>query len=337
MSDGSLTASSGGQNPFVSTYETREIVFAQGIEAHDSDSSNRKNDTAFKYLSSKLGSEFKQSGSIAEYKSDKQLVQFKIRIVQNKNDYLQALETEGLHVIYMGHSRLGRGSCFDTYDGKANKQGKQWEQGTSNANGLYRLAYSFVPVPFEDINTHKYPFSPVSMESGEPPNERQHPYSRHPRARKQLIKIKLPEPLQEYVESDYKSPSNTYLGLTIRGEKHLLLHAGWKGTQSKPYDLGTTNLKCRVYCHFGCSSRLHFWEIVRKEQYKGWKRPTPPTDKFAYFTTAPSYSDVTYFWLEYILKYPQKNNFEPWWNSLEWAKKKANNRLRIEGMKCQIY
>jgi hypothetical protein len=96
-------------------------------------------------------------------------------------------------------------------------------------------------------------------------------------------------------------------------------------------------MKCKVFCHFGCSSRLHFWQIVRKKEYKGWQRPKPPTDKFAYFTTAPSDQRITPLWLYNLLAYDKQNNFKPWWKSLENAKKKTNNKLKSLGTKYRLY
>jgi hypothetical protein len=123
----------------------------------------------------------------------------------------------------------------------------------------------------------------------------------------------------------------------VEKEDSILMHAGWTKTSSDPYELGATDLKCKVFCHFGCSSRLHYWEIVRKEKYKGWKRPNPPTDKYAYFTTAPSDARISPLWLYYLLTYDKKNNFRPWWDSLEEAKRKTNIKLRSIEAGYEVY
>ncbi len=332
MSNNRLTGSSGHRSSFAVSYETRRIILAQGIEAHDEDVLTYSKDTPFNYLKKKFGSEFTISGDQGEYTSDIQRVHFIITLVKSKTDFKNALETGGIHVIYAGHSRYGRGACFDTYSGTATNHGDQWEQGSSSANGLFRLGYPYVPVEIEDIEHHRYGFVPVPVENVSPPNESRHPHARRPLARKTL-----PSTLRSLVISGFESATHQYWGLTRGGKVNLLLQAGWTGTRSDPYDLGATNLKCKVFCHFGCSSRLHFWDIVRRLDYKGWQRTTPPTDKFAYFTTAPSDYRITPFWLYYLLKYPYRNNFESWWNSLEHAKQKIKIKLNSQRAGYKVY
>ena len=130
------------------------------------------------------------------------------------------------------------------------------------------------------------------------------------------------------------SPSGQYYGVKIRGEPHLLLKAGWTKNPDDPHDpcartvnLGATTLTCKTFCHFGCSSRIHFWPIVRKKQYYGWERPSPPTDRYAYFTNYPSDAKLLPIWLCYLLTYDKENKDQPWWKSLEWTKDKTNDKL----------
>ena len=389
-------------------YETRIIVVAQGIEAHDEDtcrnmelikeaySKKRKTKKeeerrkkilktiekyyepywmpALDYLHKKFGSSFEIEENASKIKeilsenkvdvfesvrkvgrftSEKQKVKFVIVTVVSKKDFKKALETDKpeLHVIYDGHSRYGRGACFDTYTGigvevKQHQEGNQWERGNGDDNGLFRLAYPYVAVPLEDVKHHKYFFTPVSIEEGVPPKERKHPFSRHPKVRrKSFKKVSIPLELQHLIWPTYESKSKQYHGYTKlekKGKKqkkkvYVLFHAGWAKTLNSPYDLGESNLECRVFCHFGCSSRLHYWHIVRRKEYKGWERPKPPTDKYAYFTTAPSDARISPLWLYYLLAYDKKNNYKHWWQSLEWAKKRANKKLRRIKAGYQIY
>jgi len=156
-------------------------------------------------------------------------------------------------------------------------------------------------------------------------------------SRRGLSRILLPEEFRGYVESAYESSSNRYWGFRRRGKKHVLLNAGWENTRSNPYDLGEVDLNCKVFCHFGCSSALHFWRIVRTTRYKGWVRPSPPTDRYAYFTTDVSNEKDSFYWIYYVLKYPNQNNWDPWWQSLQWAKHRANRRLRLEREPFRLY
>ena len=291
--------------------------------------------------------DFTSVDKVGRYTSESQKVKYVIVTVESKQDFKKALEIEEpqLHVIYDGHSRYGRGACFDTYTDVVDPKGEQWESGTGDDDGLFRLGYPYVPVALEDIKHHQYHFTPTAIEEGLPPNEKVAPFSRHPHARGSLRKISLDEKLEEgsdekledLVPASYESPSNQYYGLTVEGKESVLLHAGWTETKSDPYDLGATELKCNVFCHFGCSSKLHYWEIVREQEYKGWNRPKPPTERYAYFTTAPSDARLTPLWLYYLLSYDKENAFNPWFDSLEEAKKKTNNKLRSIGVRFEIY
>lgn len=338
MSGDGTPAPTGWLAQLIDRYEFREIVLAQGLQFHESDTEYYKNqgydvETAFDFLSRSLGSDFQvNSDSIAEYTSTDQKVHYIIRIIQSKTDYKQALETENLHVVYGGHSRYGRGACFDTYSGRVNMEGDQWEQGTSNSNGLFRLGYPYVGIPLSDVEHHQYHFAPIAAELDPPPVR-----ERHPHARRRLTHIHLPEEFHDYVISGFESTNDRYWGFYKRGEENILMDAGWHYTRSTPFDLGAVTLNCKVFCHLGCTSSLHYWRILRSANYKGWERPAPPNDKYAYFTTAPSHQIGSYFWIYYVLKYPHQNNYEPWWNSLQWAKRHTNMRLRMEREPFRIY
>jgi len=106
----------------------------------------------------------------------------------------------------------------------------------------------------------------------------------------------------------------------------VLLQAGWKETVTKPMDLGAIDLKCRVFCHFGCSSYVHYRSIVRNQ--KNWKK-SGNTDRFAYFTSGLAVSITGPFWLYYLLTYDQFSACKPWEDSLEYARIKTNSRIKI--------
>lgn len=352
MSNQDPRGSSGSRSIFTNSYETRRIVIAEGLDFHESDRDERnqyyKNSTKFKnyreyssfqYLEKKIGGEFRVDSDRknAEYTSTKQKIHFQLQIVHTKSDFKTALETSGIIVVYDGHSRYGRGSCFDQYQESVNDHGDQWEDGTHKDNGLFRLGYPFLAVPFSEIDHHQYHFAPISAESAPPNREQQHPFSRHPDIRRSLSRIELPDELTHYVLEEHKSPSNTYFGFTSRGETKIILRAGWKNTRNSPNDLGATQINCKTFCHFGCSSQLHYWHIIRRSEYKGWQRTEPPTEKFAYFTTEVSDFRGTAYWLYYLLTYPEQNNFQSWWESHQFAKKRANRKLRFDRAPFLIY
>ncbi|MEW6051213.1 MAG: hypothetical protein AB1644_09170 [Candidatus Zixiibacteriota bacterium] len=273
------------------------------------------------------------SETSSEYTNDVQRVHFTIEIVYSKQALKQALEREDTQVIYGGHSRYGRGSAFHQYSGAVPVTGEHWECGTGPDNGIYRLAYPFVPVSFHDIETHQYECYPVAVEDGLPATR-----DRHPDARRSLSRVSLPGDAVGYVAPYYESPSQQYYGCRILGEQHVLMYANWTESLGAPYDIGATDMRCRCFCHFGCSSRLHFREIVRGAGYKNWGRDNPPTTRFAYFTTAEAYPmETTAYWMHRWLTYNRQNNHQSWWNSLESAKRTANRDLAGRRYGYRVY
>ncbi len=329
------TSTTGSQTTFVDSYETRRVVIAVGLEFHEDELTRELSD--FQYLERTLGSDFAVSSDrrTAEYVSDAQRVTYEFELKFSKSDYKTALETEGIIAVYSGHSRYGRGACLDDYTGTGARTGEQYEDGNDTNDGLFRLGYPYIAVPFEDVRHHEYHFRPIPVEQDQPPQERDHPFSIHPEARGRISRVTLPEDLRQYVRPASRSASHSYWGKRGR-ETSLLFNAGWSGTSASPYDLGSVSIRCKTFCHFGCSSRQHFWQIVRHESYKAWQRTTPPTDRFAYFTTAPSDSR-TYYWFQYLLQYPTQNNDQSWWECLEWAKRKANIKLNRKRAGFNIY
>ncbi len=340
MLDGSSSGSSGSLSAFRLTYEKRKIVVAQGLDFRDDDLRARKaknprysEQPLENFLKDNFTTNFTARDTTHfEYISDDQQVHFFIEVVKSKEEFSKALNTPGIHVIYAGHSRYGRGACFDP-DVSSNDyhEGDRWEQGDNNRNGIFRLAYPFVGIPFSDIENHKYKFAPVPAEENAPTRN-----ERHPEARSSLSKFKLPDSLKPYVVPELKSPSNKYWGY-IAKTKHILLHAGWENTRSLPYDLGSSDLKCKVFCHFGCSSKLHYWKIIRKSPFKNWVRDNPPTDRFAYFSDRPGDYRGWCYWLFFILNYSEPNRDKSWWNSVEYAKKATNKLLKSERASYQLY
>ena len=330
MGDDELTGSSGSDNPYAIGYETRVMALAFGVSVPV--------DQILSYLQNMLGEGFVIDGDSADYWNDDQMVHFVINIIRSKTKFKEALETPDLHVVYDGHARYGRGPCFG--EGGEDSQGDQWEMGTydpDNAydepglDGIFRMGYPYVPVELDDVHHHMYRFAPVAAENDAPDRA-----ERHPDAQRSLSAITLPEEYRSLVLPDYASATHRYWGFTS-DKANILLRAGWSGSLADPLDLGATILQCRCFCHFGCSSRLHCWRIVRKPDYKDWERDDPPTDHFAYFTTATSTDLGTIYWIYYWLKYDQPNAHQSWWNSLEWAKRMTNARLRSERRGFEIY
>lgn len=286
------------------------------------------------FLEEKLSPDFKVAADrkSAEYISLNQGVHYKFKIVYSLSDYKKALETPGLIVVYSGHARYGRGPCFDQYDTECSMTGDQWEDGTKNDNGIYRMGYPYINVELEDLKHHGYKCRPVPVELPKPPNESSHPKSRHPEARRTLLPVKVPDDLAGQIHPDFRSPSGKYWGFG----SDIILHAGWDGAARKDFNLADVNLQCRTFCHYGCSSKVHCWSLIRQQEYKAWSRPKPPTERLAYFTTATS-DWRTVYWLFYLLSYDKPNNETHFFDSHEYALKKANKRLAAESAGFQLY
>lgn len=334
MGDEEFSGSSGSDNPYTIDRETRVIALALGIQATVAQ--------VFDPLTSMLGDDFEVGDDgIGRYASDAQGVDFEIRPLFTKSEYKEAIQTPDLHVVYMGHARYGRGACFARDGSEA--PGDSWEMGTPDpsdpdnpysdeVDGIFRLAYPYVPVEIDDIEHHRYHFAPIPAEWEQPPNG-----ERHPDARRGLTAITLAEEFRELVLPDYASEAHRYWGYSS-GKTNLLFHAGWSETLSSPMDMGATDIRCRCFCHFGCSSRLHFREIIRGGSYKDWQRDDPnPTENFAYFTTATSNLYGTLYWLYYVLSYDQPSAGQSWWGSLSFARNRANARLTRERRNYQLY
>jgi hypothetical protein len=306
-----------------------------------------------------------------EYRSDKQRVLYRIRIVETKAEYRKWLQTPGVHVIYSGHSRYGRGACF----GNTPKPGDRWEDGTgctknaiSSKDGLLRLGFDIVGIPITDIVKHGYHMAPVqgnlalTGSTCHPEVMKNKPIRRividsqlntkrirgnrlrqaHEKkwghwkwdGRRNCIKIACDRSKFDLSKFVYKAnPAGPFWGYRKKRKGkwrlHLLLRAGWKDTHADPWELHDVQLKCKVFCHFGCSSLRHFRPILRGAGYKNWKRTGSgrSEDRFAYFTTKPARNLVTAVWLWALFQYPKRSKGKSWGPCFRWATRRANRKL----------
>ena len=269
-------------------------------------------------------------------------------------------ELEYWLVIYDGHSRYGRGACFGADDAP----GENWENSaspTSGSSGLFRMGYRFVGVPVLDVLHHGYSTDVVSVKVVAPPKDREYKGKlqestlkdlKH-RTDKYIRRLIAAKRFKEHSEAELRGyianlgsldtqlrivgdrVSMVDIGDALRASDKfwsyssgegpaVLLQAGWEGTVTDPLDLGATDLKCRVFCHFGCESYAHYRGILRKR--KGWQK-SENVDRFAYFTSDLSVSITGPFWLYYLFTYDKFNAGKPWEPSLEEARKKTNGRI----------
>jgi hypothetical protein len=328
------------------------------------------------YLQTKLSSAapfpIQVSGSSATFKSVKQGVKFTIDVTTDRTEFKKKLQQDGKpgtkeleywHVIYDGHSRYGRGTCFGTDDSK----GEKWENSSTPASGpdgLYRMGYPFVGVPVLDILHHGYTTDLVSVNVDAPKSDREYKgrlhgktlsdikdetnrYITHMINTRNWGALDMSEPelrdcrssidtLDSHLRivgarvdlvhiGDALRPDDQFWGYHSGEGPAVLLQAGWEGTVTNPLDLGATELNCRCFCHLGCESFMHYRKLLRF--IKNWRK-NGDRDRFAYFTNDLSVSITGPFWLYYLFKYDKFNAGKPWEPSLEYARRMANAKIK---------
>src|SRR5690242_19444995 len=261
-------------------YEIRDIVIAKGIEFHDADIEGHitRDEPSNPALAAQLRGTLTVPHSLpldfpdivlqddrhAVFISDEQRVEFHIRVVDTKPEFKAALETPGIHVVYTGHARWGRGPCFGPDlpgPNHSDKTGDNWEDGTDPVNfGLFHMGFPFLGLPFSEPLEHKYKFHPVpasvKVNPADIDNTLTVPGSlRKIRLRGSALEPFVADPLvDEYWGCD-----------TVEGAG-LLIKAGFENTQSSPLDLGATNIQCRCISLCSCESFDHFHGILRKRK-----------------------------------------------------------------------
>ena len=276
----------------------------------------------------------------ALYYSPAQHVVYAMETVDDKRRFMEALGTEGIIVIYDGHARYGRGPCF----GPDPAPGDDWEAGTEpTSRGLFRMGFPHIAVPVHEVLAHGYRATLLPASEPRPDRASCDPDMRPHLDRLAPLRVSAmhPDPAvvaqlarQVGVEPEGDERFWTYhaTGDAEHGrECHVVLRAGWSDP-SYPFNLAATELRCRMFCHLGCSTFSHNYPVLRK--LKGWKRDGDA--RFAYWTTAPSLSGTTVTLLSHLMTYPEYSAGESWVPWLRYGVRKANQELRRTGMKYQL-
>jgi len=339
-------------------FEIRELVVAQGLQFHNDDLERR-----YRFLGQtdpaqlanlnqftiprSLANDFPdiviQDDNNAVFISDAQRVEFRIRVINTKDAFKTALETPGIHVIYTGHARWGRGPCFgpELPVNLANKDGQEitgdnWEMGEDPVRfGLFRMGHPFVGLPFSELDDHQYRMRPV------PTTQKVNPAD----IDKSITNPNSLRPVSlrgSRFENFILDPVvDSYWGCTTIEGPGLLLFAGFENTPPlpppfisppQPMDLGATDLKCRCFSLQACETFDHFHPILRKR--KGFTRTE--TEGFAYFTTDLSNTTLNRAYIGSLFEFPERNDFKSWFPSLEFAKNRTNQKLAAMRQKFRL-
>lgn len=299
------------------------------------------------------------------YINRQQGVEFEIRRVTTKQAFVQPLADvdrtglyTGVHVIYDGHARYGRGPCFGTPDinGETDAPGDEWEDGTGphpNQTGIFRMGFPFIAVPVHEIFEHGYrgtlatDMTKFSKDTCDPDLWAEWKSKTHHKGTlaqmQRLISnriLKIADPpcpqcgtgkhslISHIVDRNNNTPAASleypyYLDKT--GELNIILDAGWKDTKSTPKDdWGSRPAVCKVFCHFGCSTERHNSRVIR--EFANWQQSGD--SGYAYWTTDLSVGVTSLLWLQHLLSYDQPNAFKPWKDSLKYAFDKTNADLK---------
>jgi len=322
------------------TYEERLIILAQGKQFQNP---NNGEYAIPDYLQSRIPNLVVTDDRNMSYSSDAQHVNFTIQRVTTKADFINALKTDGAHVVYCGHARFGQGPCF----GDSTDPGEGWGIHTnSDSTGVFPVGFPYIGIPINEVcDEHQYTVSPVNANDEKPDASDCHPHARQNLSTMNAFTVDdLSSKCQAATGDVMKFLSNASATDTFWGwdgigdsgqmERHVLCHCDWQATDVSPNDIGGVDPTCKALIFIACSTFVHNYPVVR--QLKSWTKDGD--NKYAYWTTRVTYSGrMTARWLYRILTYPKRNDFQPWEASLEWAKNMANqDYLGISDMPSRL-
>jgi hypothetical protein len=333
--------------PVAPPFEVRTLAVVQGLDFTNAQfRKNGANDLlipdAFEERMKKRKLELaEKSGTTFSYFSPEQGVLYNAQMIWDKTEFKKALETPDLHVIYSGHSRIGRGPCFGPDVFK--QPGENWEDGEDEATGLFRMGYPFVPVPVSDVAEHGYTAfavpSSVSIDKADC-----HPMLQASFGNKKEFSI---NELEAKLDKGHRKPRwhvddpdqlfKKFWGVdmvSVAGvnERHAVLHAGWEQTKVDPLDLGGTDIQCKVLCVFSCSTQMHFAKVLRDR--KQWAKSDD--DGYAFFTTEAAAMDIAPSWIYHLLTYNKFSANQSWKDLLEYVRGKTNQDLIAAGRNYKV-
>jgi len=312
-------------------YERRLIRIAYGIEHHP-DERPRDRDVNVR-LDSLLGRyAHVEKISDNEYWNHRQRVIFDIQQTTDKSVFRRWLATPDLHVIYCGHARHGRGGCFGRLE-ETDKHTEDWGEGTRpDTTGLFRLGFPYIGIDVAEIEEHGYRAHLLKESEGVPDAEDCHPELRRFRG---SLQPRTPDELHPGLANRLRGhqPGDRYMAFRMGAAWRVVHHAGWQNTLSAPHDWGATDVQCRVFCHFGCSTFLHNHPIVRR--IAQWRRQG--NERYAYWHIDPAWGNLTTSrWVANLVTYNVENAFASWEASLNQAVDRTNRDIRAAGHSYRV-
>jgi hypothetical protein len=319
-------------------YETRQLKIAYGIQFHKGETLDvTPQDFLDQHL--QLSADLEKV-SDNEYLNHLQGVRYVIEETTSKQQFITWLQTPEIHLIYMGHARYGRGTCFgakglnDARDAVVLTE--DWEEGSDADSGLFRLGYPFIGLEVSELVSHGYTANPVKESEGKPTAADCDP---DVRAHLSSLKARAPDEISLGIAAQFRDPQDGDRYWSYHGSRGMSIvhHSGWQNTFSAPNDFGSlhdpaspdsTQVQCRVFTHLGCSTFLHNYPVVR--QIANWRHAD--NERYAYWTTAVSSPPHPLGpWVHGLIAYNKWNAFASWAPSLAWAVQRANRTIRGKG------
>lgn len=313
------------------TYERRDLRIAHGIQFHPNQVS--EDFRVAEYVNSILRSYPNvERVSDFEYRNHRQRVIYLLRHSIDKEEFRRWLMTPGVMVIYNGHARNGRGPCFGHYEERVANE--EWGEGLDRlTTGQFRMGFPIIGVKAKEITDHGYTAHLLKESEPIPSDE-----DCHPEVRTHLgsLVARAPEAIGEYLAMRIRghvAGDRYWTYRTVRGGPLFVLHhAGWDHTVSAPSDWGCTDVLCRAFCHFGCSTFVHNYPVVR--QLAEWRREG--NKRYAYWTSQTAYAVSASRWVANMITYDVENAFESWEGVLRHAVDRTNRDLRRDGYGFRI-
>lgn len=267
-----------------------------------------------------------------EYESLEQGVRYKVQRLFTRDEFKKALETPDAHVLYSGHARFGRGPCFGFGDGKST--GEKWEDGDDDATGILRMGKPFLAIPVSDLLHHKYTANLVTADVTITAAD----CDADLKPRVSALKAKKPKDIHPEILPFLKNPDPDQKYWSFSGSDEgkstnfIVLHAGFEGTTTAPLDLGATDVKARLFAHFGCSTLKHNREVV--VDLKGYK--LADDHNYSIFTTDLSNGTEVVLYFYHLFSCPEPSRGGAWKASVEYAIQKTNADLAANSQRHRL-